>query len=197
MIPQLGTIRSGINLKAVILTAAFCIYSAGGVSGLNMAPSPIKTSGSIIARPAVTDSIDIFRDRALWDYLRSGINYVEASGKEVPKDFIHPGGVAYGPLALTRIAIKDVILHYRSMSDYTVDDVLVNDILYEECGKLYADLLLRHYLKMKNNGISREDIFNILQKAWFLGPTIFKSGGNIPDSRARNVREYIKIAKTD
>lgn len=196
MLPQLGILTSGIKIKTAIVAASLIISSTNGVSGLDISPTPIQISQAAIKINADIGSINIFRDMALWYYLRDGINYVEASGEEVPVDFVHPGGVAYGPLALTRIAIKDVIIHCETMSDYTIDDILSDNDLYEECGRLYADLLLRHYLKIKKRGISREEIFDILQRAWFLGPTIFKNGSNIPLSRARNADKYISSAKS-
>ena len=197
MLPQLGILTYGIKLKTTMLAVTFLISSTNGVSGLDMANAPLQAPQITLTSPIAADRLDVVRDKALWDYLRAGINYVEVSGEEVPVDFVHPGGVAYGPLALTRIAVKDVIIHCEAMSDYTIDEVLSDDVLYEQCGKLYADLLLRHYLKIKSSGISEEEIFDILQRAWFLGPTIFRNGGEIPRARANNAREYIAGAKAD
>lgn len=195
MIPQLGILTSGIKIKAALVAAGIIISSTNGVSGLDINPIPIVSYRPVINSAAAPGLIDVIRDTSLWDYLRAGINYVEASGEELPVDFIHPGDVAYGPLALTRIAVKDVILHCENMSDYSIDEILSDDRLYEECGRLYADLLLRHYLKIKNKDISKEELFDILQRAWFLGPTIFKRSGRIPRSRADNARAYMAAAK--
>ncbi len=194
MIPQLGIITSGIKLKTAIVAIGLVISSTSGVSGLDINTAPLSPPPATSKPPVKEEIIDMHREDGLWDYLREGLNYVEASGEEVPIDFVHPGGVAYGPLALTRIAVKDVIIHYEEMSDCSVEEILSDEELYEECGRLYADLLLGHYLKIKDPGMGKEDIFDILQRAWFLGPTIFKDGGEIPMSRQENARQYIKMS---
>jgi hypothetical protein len=124
------------------------------------------------------------------------LNCVEASGKEVPTDFVHAGGVAYGPLAMTRIAIKDVAFRYKELSHYTANDVLSNKALYEKFSVLYADMLLGHYLKLEYWKLPKEKVFDILQRAWFLGPGLYKKGREIIPSRARNARKYILAART-
>ena len=128
---------------------------------------------------------------SLWRYLRRGINYLEASGKNAPTYFKHPGGAAYGPLALTPIAIKDVKLHHPSMSRYSVKDVIKHRDLYEKFAVLYADLLLRHYIKIDYSRMSKEEIFEILEKAWFLGPGLYKQGHPVISSRESKAREYL------
>ena len=47
--------------------------------------------------------------RELWQYLRTGLNYLETSGKNYPPSFMHPGGKAYGALGLSQVAVMDVI----------------------------------------------------------------------------------------
>jgi hypothetical protein len=36
-----------------------------------------------------------------------------------------------------------------------------------------------------------ERVFEVLEKAWFLGPGLYKKGFSVPDSREVNSREYI------
>ena len=129
----------------------------------------------------------------LWQYLRRGINYLEASGKEVPLDYKHPGGKAYGPLALTPIAIKDVGLHYPSLSRYTLDNVLSDASLYEKFAYLYAKLLLNHYIKADHPHMPKREVFDILQKAWFLGPTLYKKGHFVIASRKTRAKEFMGL----
>ena len=127
----------------------------------------------------------------LWQYLRKGLNYLEASGKEVPTRYKHPGGRAYGPLAMTPIAIKDVKLHHSSLSKYRFTDVIKDRDLYEIFAILYADLLLRHYMKMDYSRMPKEEVFAILEKAWFLGPTLYRQGHPVIASREVKAKEYI------
>ena len=127
----------------------------------------------------------------MWAYLRKGLNYVEASGEEYPPDFLHPGGKAYGPLAMTPIAIEDVVQHFGPFARYTIKDVLSDPDIYEGAARSYADLLLRHYLGLKYWEMPPESVFKILQRAWFLGPGLYKRGHPIPSSRQRHAQEYI------
>lgn len=192
--PQIGAETIGSGFKTAFLAVTLFLYLAGGGRmGVSAVPAANLHSHNISFQ--TINHKNCLEDHALWRYLRAGLNYVEASGRDLPTSFVHPGGVAYGSLALTRIAIKDVILHCKEMSAYDIEDILTDRALYEECARRYADLLLRHYLKITGNTISREKLFDILQKAWFLGPTIFKDGGGIPTSRARNAGKYIAMAK--
>ena len=127
----------------------------------------------------------------MWAYLRKGLNYVEASGEEYPPDFLHPGGKAYGPLAMTPIAIEDVLQHFGPFARYTIKDVLSDPDIYEGAARSYADLLLRHYLGLEYWNMPPEKVFKILQRAWFLGPGLYKRGHTIPPSRQRHAQEYI------
>ena len=38
--------------------------------------------------------------------------------------------------------------------------------------------------------MAKEDLFDILQKAWFLGPGLYKKGLPIPTSRQKHTEEY-------
>jgi hypothetical protein len=132
-----------------------------------------------------------FAEAGLWRYLRTGIKYLETSGREVPIHYKHPGGKAYGPLALTPIAIKDVRLHYPLLSAYTLDNVLSDRELYEKFAAAYAELLLKHYFKIDYSRMPKEEVFDALQKGWFLGPTLYRKGRPVIASRQRRAAEYI------
>ena len=129
----------------------------------------------------------------LWRYLRKGINYLEASGKDLPLNFRHPGGHAYGPLALSPVAFKDVQAYNPRLKKYSFEDVISKRSLYEKAAFLYAELLLRHYIKIDYSGMSKEEVFMILQKAWFLGPTLYLKGHGIIASREIKAAKYVKV----
>jgi hypothetical protein len=135
--------------------------------------------------------IDLLARTNLWRYLRTGINYLEASGRDIPIHYRHPGGKAYGPLALTPIAIKDVRLNYPALSGHALKNVLSDRGLYEKFAAAYAELLLKHYLKVDYSRISKEEVFEALQKSWFLGPTLYKKGLPVIASRQKRAAEYI------
>jgi len=127
----------------------------------------------------------------MWDYLREGINYLEASGKEIPTYIMHAGGKAYGPLALSPIAIKDVKNHYPRLSGLKTEEVLLDKDLYERFAFLYADLLLKHYLKLDYQRMDKKEVFVILEKAWFLGPSLYLRGHPVIASREIKAEKYV------
>jgi hypothetical protein len=143
-------------------------------------------SVSVEALPAVPMNI------ALWSYLRRGLNYVEASGRDYPADFVHPGGCAFGPLALTRIAVEDVRNRYPALAAFSFEEVLGRDDLYECFAQYYADLLLDHYLGLPYQSMAEEKVFGILQQAWFLGPGLYKQGKTVIASRMVHAQEYVE-----
>ena len=127
----------------------------------------------------------------LWQYLRKGLNYLETSGKNYPPSFLHPGDKAYGALGLSWIAVMDVVKNYPLLSKFAPEDVFTKDNLYEEFAKSYADLLLRHYLGIDYSNIPQEQVFTVLQRAWFLGPGLYRKGAQPLFSREERAREYI------
>lgn len=175
------------------------IYAEAGdlpVATVTQMPAPGDTFDTNVG-PALKAGIeladkDLPMPKELWGYLRRGLNYLESSGRDYSPRFLHPGGVAFGSLAMTRIAIKDVIIHCDAFSGYTVDDVLSDRILYEKCALYFADLLLRHYFKLKYWQMDKREVFEILQRAWFLGPGLYKKGLAIPLSRAKNASLFVK-----
>ena len=91
------------------------------------------------------------------------------------------------------MAIKDVKKHYPCLYNVRVEDVLLDKNLYEAFAVLYADLLLKHYLKLDYLNMNKVEVFNILQRAWFLGPTLYLKGHSVIASREIKAREYTKI----
>ncbi len=132
----------------------------------------------------------------LWSYLRKGINYLESSGEEVPTYFMHSGQKAYGPLALTPIAIKDVKKHYPYLSEIRMEEVILDRSIYEMFAFFYAELLLRHYLKLDYSNMDKEEVFKILEKVWFLGPTLYLKGRTVIAPREERAAEYIAHKET-
>jgi hypothetical protein len=175
-----------ISTNTDVMSQTFTGYRpAPAISGA----LPALDKGAALLPAGITpDGID----SKLWGYLRAGLNYVEASGVAYRPDFVHPGGKAYGPLALTPIAIKDVIARRGEFKGCDVADILGDPIRYEAVARAYAELLLVHYLFIDRPGASPAEIFDILQRAWFLGPGLYKKGVSVPPSRTRNAELYIK-----
>jgi len=148
--------------------------------------------GFVMAPPKTQDSQTLIpMSRELWQYLRTGLNYLETSGKDYPPGFMHPGGKAYGALGLSQVAVMDVIKNSPSLSRFIAEDVFTKRELYEEFAKSYVDLLLRHYLGMDYSNMPQEQVFTVLQRAWFQGPGLYKKGSQPLLSREERAREYI------
>jgi len=180
------------NAAIFIYRNALALFCAAGIT---ISPGPISNEIPLPKPPpavTITDKKPVaFVGTGLWRYLRKGINYLEASGRDLSTRYKHPGGKAYGPLALTPIAIKDVKLHYPLLSSHTLDDVLSDRELYEKFAAAYAELLLKHYFKMDFFRMPKEEVFEVLQKGWFLGPTLYKKGHPVIASRQTRAAEYI------
>lgn len=131
----------------------------------------------------------------LWLYARNGIHYLETSGKDVGPSFAHPGGFAFGPLGLSKVAVEDVLNRSEELRRYSMDDIFTKKELYETFARAYAALLLEHYLKIDLASKSKEEVFQILQKAWFLGPNFYLQGKEIVASRAKRAQEYLLLTK--
>ncbi|MDD5495778.1 MAG: hypothetical protein PHP46_01600 [Candidatus Omnitrophica bacterium] len=180
-----------------ILTAAILVLTPARAEEGSLPLQALNAPLGVTAVPVadIGGVSDTLAEENLWIYLRGGLNYVEASGIEYSPSFPHPGGVAYGALALTPIAIRDVFQHHPEFSHYEVKEVLSDSILYEKVARRYADLLIRHYLKLEYSDMPREEIFEILQRAWYLGPGLYKKGRAIPSSRERMARQYVMKTK--
>jgi len=182
------------DAMALFCAASLTISSAGTesvTSPLKLTPPP----GIMAIRDINEHNAKLYMQTDMWRYLRKGINYLEASGKDIPLGLKHPGGVAYGPLALTPVAIKDVQLRYPHLRRYKFEDVISKRSVYEKFAVLYADLLLKHYIKIDYMNMPKEEVFQILEKAWFLGPTLYMKGRPIISSRETRASEYLKISR--
>lgn len=205
--PRASLDESEAKGKLLILVARFfilCTFSIilvgdnGGFININAVDTHSDTKLTKTSPIQVVDSLpSIPMSNELWQYLRTGLSYLESSGRNYPPSFVHPGGVAYGSLGLTRIAVLDVIQNRASLSKFTPEDAFTQNVIYEEFAKNYADLLLRHYLGIDYHNMSPEGVFDVLQRAWFLGPNLYKTGGKVLLSREKKAQEYVsKIAKS-
>jgi len=180
--------QRALNFKKRTLFFSFEIFSACILSVVS-----VRDNGGFILPIQIQKSeFSITMSNQLWQYLRAGLNYLESSGQNYPPNFVHPGGVAYGSLGLSRIAVLDVIQNSPSLSKFNPEDVFNDVNLYEDFAKSYADLLLRHYLKLEYWKMPSEQVFSILQKAWFLGPGLYRQGHADISSREKRTQEYIR-----
>jgi len=189
------------NKLAVSIIAAFILLPASFIPIIQnrrivvKQPAVINPSLSFVNNSPAPKTISYAStpnmSSQLWQYLRQGVHYLESSGKDVSPDFVHPGGVAFGPLGFTHIAAKDIILNFPELSEFNLQDVFSQSQVYEEFARCYADLLLRKYLNMEYWQMPASEVFAVLQKAWFLGPGLYKKGQKVPSSRKKRAAEYL------
>ncbi len=127
----------------------------------------------------------------LWSYLRAGIHYLETSSKDLAPSFAHPGKKAFGQLGLSPAAVKDVKRLFPQFQEINDDVVFKERKVYEEFCCAYADILLRHYLKLPYQQMPKKEVFLILQRAWFLGPTQYRECPVLLLSREQATTRYL------
>jgi len=153
--------------------------------------APVVLSDTALTSQPIKVLPSMAMSEELWRYLRAGLHYLESSGKDYPPNFEHPGKKAYGALGLSRIAAQDVLQHYPALAKFSLEDVFRDRQVYEVFAQKYAELLLRQYLKVDYASMAAPEVFSMLQKAWFLGPGLFKSGATVIDSREKRAQEYV------
>jgi len=134
----------------------------------------------------------------LWGYLRLGLTYLESPKpssppEAVPPTYIHPDARGFGTYGLSTEAYEDVQRFYPVFKNYNWQDILFSPQLYELANQAFADLLLKNLQEYIPKNATREQIFDIIHKAWNLGLTGFKNGRETVESRVRRAEEF-KIA---
>jgi hypothetical protein len=175
-------------LSLAIVLYAYSPHVAASRVKFTYAPAVVNDTALTLRPGKILTSMEM--NEGLWRYLRAGLNYLEASGKDYPPNFEHPGKKAYGALGLSRIAAQDVLQHYPALSKFSLEDVFSDREVYEVFAQKYAELLLRRYLKVDYEAMAAPEVFNVLQKAWFLGPGLFKAGVRVIASREKRAQEY-------
>jgi hypothetical protein len=185
--------KLNLCLEIFILCSCMALYPANfKVSDINIVDFESSIYISKIESKTDENCPAIKMNKDLWQYLRQGLNYLEASGQNYPPDFVHPGAVAFGPLGLSKVAVEDVFERFPSMSRFSANEVFKDPLVYENFAKCYADLLLRHYLGLDYWTMDKKEVFDVLQRAWFLGPNLYKQGASIIASRERRARNFIE-----
>ncbi len=176
-------------LALLILFYGYSPYVSASRVKFNHAPAVLRDTALSSPPPETLPSTAMSQE--LWRYLRGGLHYLESSGKDYPPNFEHPGKKAYGALGFSKIAAQDVMQHYPALAKFSLEDVFRDRQVYEVFAQKYAELLLRQYLKVDYASMAAPEVFSMLQKAWFLGPGLFKSGATVIASREKRAQEYV------
>jgi hypothetical protein len=131
----------------------------------------------------------------LWGYLRMGLTYLEspqpfASPEAVPPSYVHPDARGFGAYGLSPEAYEDVQNAYPDFKKHDWQEILESQQLYELASRAFADLLLKCLREYIPDGTGQEQIFDIIHKAWNLGLTGFKNGGQTVASRMKRAEEF-------
>lgn len=131
----------------------------------------------------------------LWDYLRKGLNYLEspaplAAPEATPPGYIHPDGKGFGAYGFSPAAYSDVQRLYAYFKNYSWEDVLASQELYDMANQAYADWLLSRLKEYIPPQSTASEVFDALQQAWNLGLSGFKQGRQVVASRSRRAEEF-------
>jgi hypothetical protein len=159
------------------------------------------TAGFADSLPLENQSPPVFEYAApeVWRYVRIGLTYLESPEPLAPPEavspaYIHPDSKGYGPYGFTFPAYTDVQRSYPFFKQYSWNDILRFQKLYDLANQAYADLLLKNLQGYLNPDSTHYEIFNVLQQAWNLGLRGFKNGRSVVSSRIKKVNEYRNFA---
>jgi hypothetical protein len=131
----------------------------------------------------------------LWQYLRSGLNYLESPKplqppEVVPPTYIHPDSKGFGAYGFSPGAYEDVQRLYPFFQEYSWQDIMKSPKLYDLANQAFADRLLKGLQNYIPESASKQEVFDVLHQAWNLGLTGFKNGRKVVSSRAKRAEEF-------
>ena len=160
--------------------------------------SPLSAEYLITPGSLLPNSQFQYANTQLWEYLRIGLTYLESPKpssppEAVPPTYIHPDSRGFGTYGLSPEAYEDVQRLYPYFKDYTWQNILYSQQLYELANQAFADLLLKNLQEYIPEDATKEQVFDIIQKAWNLGLTGFKNGRETVASRIKRAEEFKAI----
>ena len=137
----------------------------------------------------------------LWQYLRLGLNYLESpkpdlSPEAVPPTYIHPDSKGFGAYGFSPQAYSDVQRLNQFFKQYSWQNILNSQQLYDLANQAFADWLLSKLQGDIPQGASRSEIFNVLQQSWNLGLSGFKQGRRVVSSREKKAAEFLITSRS-
>jgi hypothetical protein len=156
---------------------------------------PLSAEYLLTPEPLLAKSQFQYANAQLWGYLRLGLAYLESPKpysppEAVPPTYIHPDSRGFGTYGLSPEAYEDVQKLYHYFKNYNWQDILNSAQLYELANQAFADLLLKHLQGYIPEDATQEQIFDIIHRAWNLGLTGFKNGGETVASRIKRAEEF-------
>jgi hypothetical protein len=176
------------TLKIILLTLIAVFILSCKPLAFEYTPA-VKTRGDSFA---LTFS---YAKPELWNYLRSGLNYLESpspllSPESIPPTYIHPDSKGFGAYGFSPAAFEDVQRLYPYFEKYSWQDIMASPKLYDLANQAFADWLLKNLQDYLPEGASKQQVFQVLHQAWNLGLSGFKNGRKVVASRTKRALEF-------
>lgn len=191
-----------LNLKLMLKKAQVTIIILPLMLIMTLEAKSLSAEYLIYPEPRISARQFQYADSKLWAYLRLGLTYLESpkplsQPEAVSPEYIHPDARGFGTYGLSPEAYEDVRRAYPDFKDCLWQNILSSPGLYELANQAFADLLLKNLQEYIPHQASREQIFDILQKAWNLGLGGFRNGRATLESRDRRAEEFKAAWKED
>jgi hypothetical protein len=108
----------------------------------------------------------------------------------VPPTYVHPDAKGFGAYGLSPEAYQDVQRICAFFKNYSWQDILHSQQLYELANQAFADWLLKNLQNYIPRNASQKLIFDVLHRAWNVGLSGFKKGAEVVTSRAKRAEEF-------
>ena len=131
----------------------------------------------------------------LWNYLRSGLNYLESPSpllnpESIPPTYIHPDSKGFGAYGFSPGAYEDVQRVYPFFKQYSWQNIMASPKLYDLANQASADWLLKNLKDYLPEGALKQQVFQVLHQAWNLGLSGFRNGRKVVASRTKRAQEF-------
>jgi hypothetical protein len=153
----------------------------------------INTAPAVsVQAPAAKDVAPVkfrYATDELWEYLKEGLNYLESPKpleppETIPPSYVHPDKRGFGAYGFSPEAYADVQNLYPYFQDFTWEQVMHSNKLYDLANRAFCDWLLANAPKAL--------VFETVHKAWNLGLGGFKQGRQVVASRTRRAAEFLE-----
>jgi hypothetical protein len=156
---------------------------------------PLSAEHIIMSYPSLAYPPFQYANVQLWEYVRLGLNYLESPTplyppETVPPTYAHPDLKGFGAYGFSPEAYRDVQRLYPFFQNYSWQDILHSQQLYDLANQAFADWLLKNLQSHIPCDATQEQIFDVLHRAWNVGLSGFKKGKEVVPSRSRRAEEF-------
>jgi hypothetical protein len=136
----------------------------------------------------------------LWGYLRKGLTYLESPTPLLPPEavvpsYVHPDGRGFGAYGFSPEAYEDIQRLYPYFRNVSWEQLLGSQRLYDLANRALCDWMLKSLADYIPRSASKEEVFQVVHKAWNLGMGGFRKGREVVASRTRRAAEFLASNK--